>query len=389
MSGEGHTVEIVEATVVIPTRGRRAMARDAVYSLLAAPASPAEVLIVDQSDQPDDALDALEHVGRGTVRYIHTPEPGVSRARNIGLRAATHETVVLLDDDMLVEGRALAHLVEARGEEPHVIATGPVLAAEPEERGLAQAPASLHTDTQPARHRGRQHRLVIPGGNIAVSRSFALAAGGYDERLGPGTRFGAGEDHDLALRLLDAGAEVAFVPDAAVLHRAWRRRRELVRLRWAYGRGVGAFFAKHLLKRDRWALDALRLHLSARLSGIAHEVVRSPYATTAHVVSLMAVASGMAEWTVLRALERALGRRLKVTRTNTALTPHGIRMSRGPRSVGEDAGIYTLGRQAPPASPGVGYENAGADRLNERRNPGKRIHLYAQARPRSFRSKQP
>jgi GT2 family glycosyltransferase len=89
---------------------------------------------------------------------------------------------------------------------------------------------------------------------MAFHRSAHGDAGGFDVRLGPGTRFPAAEDNDFGHRLLEAGYRIVFDPEAVVYHRAWRDDRAWVPLRHGYGRGQGAFYAKHLSFEDRYML---------------------------------------------------------------------------------------------------------------------------------------
>ena len=139
---------------------------------------------------------------------------------------------------------------------------------------------------------------VVPGPNIAVPRRLFVEIGGYDERLGPGTRFPSAEDHDLSLRLLDAGCEVRHVPDAVVLHRSWRTRRQLLRLRWAYARGVGGFYAKHASLRDRHVLDRAITEMRRRTRRAVTSLLSSPATTARELVSLAGVVFGAIEWTL-------------------------------------------------------------------------------------------
>ena len=46
--------------------------------------------------------------------------------------------------------------------------------------------------------------------------------GGFDARLGAGSRFPAADDNDLGFRLLKAGYEIVYAPEPVVYHRAWR-----------------------------------------------------------------------------------------------------------------------------------------------------------------------
>jgi GT2 family glycosyltransferase len=241
-------------TVVISSRDRPQMLRDVVESVLAARRVPSELVVIDQSENPDPLLE-LGDVRGCKVRYVHSPTPGVSRGRNLGIRLASNDLVVLVDDDMLVQDDSLERLLAAHdGPGTRTITGGQVLGGPPERRGVFQP--IIGTVRMPTfeTFRGRQPRQVVAGANVALSRSVMLEIGGYDERLGPGTRFPAAEDQDLSHRLLDAGCEVHHVPDAIMLHRGWRTRPERIRLHWNYARGSGAFYAKHASFRDPYQL---------------------------------------------------------------------------------------------------------------------------------------
>ena len=88
------------------------------------------------------------------------------------------------------------------------------------------------------------------GANLAVRRGRLEAVGGYDERLGPGATFRAGEDVDLLDRFFAAGHTGWFEPAAHAWHEQWRSRRELLDVNWGYGIGAGARVAK-LVRTDR------------------------------------------------------------------------------------------------------------------------------------------
>ena len=56
------------------------------------------------------------------------------------------------------------------------------------------------------------------GASLAVRRSAALSVGGFDEALDMGPRLPGGGDHDMLWRLLGAGHEVVYRPEAVVWH---------------------------------------------------------------------------------------------------------------------------------------------------------------------------
>ncbi len=181
---------------------------------------------------------------------------------------------MILDDDMLVHDDWLERLLAGMSDgEGKTVTTGRVLAAPPEGPGLAQAPYALITRSEPAVFRGRQSFLPVPGANVAVPRIVMIEIGGYDERLGAGTRFPGAEDHDASVRLLDARCEVRHVPEAVVVHRAWRSLRDLIRLRWRYARGTGALHAKHAGLRDRYTLERAGTEIHTRVSRAAASII--------------------------------------------------------------------------------------------------------------------
>jgi GT2 family glycosyltransferase len=141
---------------------------------------------------------------------------------------------------------------------------------------------------------------------MALHRSAIDEVGGFDERLGPGTRYHTAEDNDFGYRLLEAGYRIVYVPEAVVRHRAWRSEREFVRLRWTYGRGQGAFYAKHLQLTDHYMLGRawwdLRRHAQRIPARIRLQYRRGAVADAVYCTALL---SGMAQWLLT---ERIRGR---------------------------------------------------------------------------------
>src|SRR5215210_228342 len=287
------------ASVLIASRGRPEMLLDTIDAVLAARRVPAEIVVVDQSEEPQPELEGLGAERGCELRYVHSATSGLSRARNVGLRQASQDVIWVLDDDMLPEDDALELLLAGRsGPDDRTVTTGRLLAAPPEGPGLTQPPGALVTRAEPEVFRGRQPLQVVPGPNVALPREVMLEIGGYDERLGAGTRFPGAEDHDLSMRLLDAGCEVRHVPEAVVLHRSWRDRGDAVRLRWGYARGVGGFYAKHASLRDRHTLERAAREVRARLGRAATSLISSPATSARNLLSLAGLLFGALEWSL-------------------------------------------------------------------------------------------
>ena len=226
------------STVVIATRDRPELVRATVASVLAGETVPEEIVVADQSAAPT-AIDG--------ARTLSVPPRGLSASRNRGIEAASGEIVLVTDDDILVAPgwhRAFVEALVAGG--PHTVATGRVVIGEPEVPG-GFAPSSAASE-RPAAYRGRLAVDVLAGGNMAAWRATLVEIGLFDERLGAGAAFPAAEDNDLGFRLLEAGYEIVYVPEALAVHRAWRPERQHLVYRWRYGLGKGGFYSKHALR---------------------------------------------------------------------------------------------------------------------------------------------
>jgi O-antigen biosynthesis protein len=283
--------ELPPASVILASRNRPDLLADTVRSILAGDDLPTELIVVDQSDRPHPVLRQME----GEIRYLWSESRGLSRANNLGARAAQHDLLVFTHDDVLVAPDWYARLLGALLREgPRSVVTGRVLPAEPETpSGFAP---SINPATEPAAWEGRIGRDVLWPMNMAMHRNALESVNGFDERLGPGTPYPAAEDNDLGHRLLAAGHRIVFDPTAVLWHRAWRKREEHTALRYAYGRGQGAFYAKHLDLRDRYMLRRLAGDVLGRLARLPARAVREGRRPRDDFAYVRGVLSALWEW---------------------------------------------------------------------------------------------
>ena len=197
---------------------------------------------------------------------------------------------------MLAEPGWLEHLVRGLAQAgPGTVLTGAVREGAPEaDRGFV--PSSAHGEHRTS-YRGRQPRDVLAGGNLAAWRETLLAVGGFDERLGAGSRYPSAEDNDLGLRLLDAGYEIVFEPGAAVVHRAWRPVEDYVGVRWRYGLGKGGFYAKHA-REGGYGLRRLGADCGGRLARLPKHVLVARRRALGDVAYVAGVVAGASRWAV-------------------------------------------------------------------------------------------
>lgn len=159
------------------------------------------VLVDDGSSDPaiGSLLDAFERTGATVIR--RTANGGIVAASNDALSAATGEWVVLLDHDDVLADRALARLAEAIDDRPDaavVYSDHDQIRAD----GRFVDPA-YKPDFSPERL--RQHNWITH--LVAIRRRALVAAGGFRD----GTD--GAQDHDVLLRLMEAGARFVHVPE--------------------------------------------------------------------------------------------------------------------------------------------------------------------------------
>jgi hypothetical protein len=261
------------ATVIVPTicRTPQLLART-IQSLIHLDYPHFEVLVVDNTARGMDGP-LLMFPGSERVRVLHEPRPGVSRARNCGLRAAIGEIVAFTDDDAVVDAQWLRALGARFASEPGVDALGGLvlpseLATEPQlwfeefYGGFSQSyvPASWSTALT-----GSDDPLFPyaagqfgAGCNMAFRKDAIDRMGGFDDRLGAGSPARGGEDLAMFVSFVTAGATVGFEPSALVRHTHRRTRQEFFRQVLDYGIGLTAMYTSLIAREPRHLAELAR-----------------------------------------------------------------------------------------------------------------------------------
>ena len=232
-------------TVAVCTRGRPDKLRATLDALERE--GPFPIVVVDQSEVPDSDL-----AQRAGVQVIRDHGRGLSRARNLALRAVDSEWVVFVDDDCLVQPGFAAALREELASHPQAeLVTGDV--GEHHSRGGDYPPVATLRVSRPGWRTGR---WTLPGRIgfgvfFAVRRATAERLGGWDERLGPGVSdFPAADDADFNYRFLRSGGAAWLSPRVRVLHDQWRTPDDLPALHRGYAAAWAGFAMKHLRTGD-------------------------------------------------------------------------------------------------------------------------------------------
>lgn len=268
----GSTESEPDTTVVITTcGGDLGRLEKCLESVRGQTSPPLEVAVVNNRPKVAGLSRALVSLcaGHPGSRCIEESKPGLSRARNAGLRAAGGKYVAFLDDDVVADARWLAAARQRFTEHDDVACvTGLIL---PDE---LVTPAQVLFERFAGFGKGFEVRVynarrppsddpLFPytagqfgsGANCMFDRSALLALGGFDSVLGAGTPAAGGEDLDMFLRIVAAGHTLVYEPGAMVWHRHPRTYEEFSARAYSYGVGLGAMLTKQaLFARDRRSL---------------------------------------------------------------------------------------------------------------------------------------
>jgi glycosyltransferase involved in cell wall biosynthesis len=195
---------MLDATVVIATCNRSTALKATLQSLLRQQTPEAftwEALVVD-NNSTDDTKAVVESFARasdGRIRYLFEPLPGETVARNAAIAEAAGEVIAFTDDDVTLDPCWLANLVCGLRRSGRAAAGGVVGSF-----NLGDRPRVM-TEGHPQ------------GANLAIRASVLARLGGFravhDSLVGSGRR---AEISEMCARLLNAGEQIVYLPDAIV-----------------------------------------------------------------------------------------------------------------------------------------------------------------------------
>jgi GT2 family glycosyltransferase len=225
-----------------------------------------QIIVVDNGSRDGSAsLDA----DFPRAQFIRLPKNfGLTKAMNIGWRAADSPYVFFLHDDTEVEPQTALRLVEALDAHPDAAAACPLLVdaeGRPAPQLGAFPPSPEYRPAQPAG--SDPEPVAYPRGAALMMRVFAIKAiRQIDERYG---QFGA--DADLATQIRRASKKTLLIPAARVLHRGAQTKSDLERADALQGQAVFtekyAGFVSGLRTR---VLTALRLLVTFQWGILRH-----------------------------------------------------------------------------------------------------------------------
>ncbi len=218
----------------------------------------ADLIIVDNGSTDATSAVASEMPRRGqfAVRVIAEMRPGLSCARNAGLRATDAELVAFTDDDCKADPDWVSRLIETFDNHPSVSAlfgrVQPPEGAKASHMVAVKTEESAHEYRYPAMPGRLGH-----GNNMAFRRQALAQVGAFDEALGAGAPLAAAEDLDMAYRILRRGGVIRYEPSCRIVHAPRESKAQVNATHWRNAVGMGACYGKHALRGDAFAWKCL------------------------------------------------------------------------------------------------------------------------------------
>lgn len=247
----------MNVSLIIPTHGKLPLLRRTLRSLeVQDPATPSfEVVVIDDASPDDTPAFLASYGGPLTLQVVRqTANLGRAAARNAGLRVASGELVIFLDDDMeVVPGFVRAH-AEHHGRggvrtsaDPAARVAGATLAIgnvtnAPE---ITDSPIIRYMSTRGAqkiKEGGALPWRYFSTNNSSVMRADLEAVGFFDEDF---KTYGF-EDLELGYRLHLRGLSFQFLPGAESLHIHYHDLADVLNKKELSGRSsLDLFIRKH------------------------------------------------------------------------------------------------------------------------------------------------
>ena len=209
-----------------------------------------EIVLVDNGSTDDtaDVIEAQKNSMPAPVKSIQEMVPGLGRARNAGIRAASGEIIVFTDDDCYPNEDWLLQIDKAFQDPGLGFVTGKVVLHDPDDYPIS---VNLLEEARDVPAGAYVSPYILMGANLAFRRTALEKIGGFDSNMGAGTRYPV-EDVDAAARVVMAGWSGAYRPDIVVRHHHGRKEVDVAALCRGYDYARGAYHMKLLLRGKPW-----------------------------------------------------------------------------------------------------------------------------------------
>lgn len=192
-----------------------------------------EVIVVGET-----SVEEMEFLANyRNLSYILSEKMGLSYKRNFGIAKAKGKLVAFLDDDCFLDKKFLRKVAKFWKSNDNINGFVYEVVNIKDKKNWFILPA-YGTSINFGNFR------FIPSISFIVELKRVKEIGGFDEKLGAGTKFGSAEESDLILRLLRENCTLIFSDGMKIFHPCMNSSIKPVK-GFSYGMGLGALYKKH------------------------------------------------------------------------------------------------------------------------------------------------
>jgi len=244
----------VDISVVVCTRNRSESLKICLDSLNNQICMPSEILVVDNAPSDDRTIGVVKQFNN--VHYHRENRPGLSIARNLGVKLAKYSIIAFTDDDVAVDNTWIYRIWETFISEDIEAMTGLVITSSLETEsqqifekhwGFNKGYKDIYFDLNYFYKKNNVPKVwdIGAGANMAFRKDAIKRVNYFDERLGAGAS-GCSEDSEIWFRILLRGLKIHYNPRAIVFHEHRKELKQLHKQLFAYMRGhCASVFIQH------------------------------------------------------------------------------------------------------------------------------------------------
>lgn len=241
-------------SVIVPVFNGERTIEDCISALLdqTLPRTGYEILVVDDGSADRTA----EIVKRFPVRYLHQPNQGPAKARNLGVENSSGDIVLFTDSDCVARRDWIELMTRPLRDENIQGVKG---AYRTRQNSLTARFAQVEFEERYELLKRHKHIDFVDSYSAAFRKHVFLKAGGFDTSFPKANN----EDTDLSYKLTSMGCKMVFAPDAIVYHEHPDSLWKYLKLKFGRGYWRMVVYKRHPEKmvKDTYTPQSLKLQI--------------------------------------------------------------------------------------------------------------------------------
>ncbi len=234
-------------SIILATLNRSDLVKQSVKSILNQTYDNYEVIIIDQSTN-DDTRDVISHLNKNNkIFYYKIDSKGLSIARNFGIKKSSGDYICLMDDDAEYREDFLNTAYKILNNNNYAVLSGLII-----EKKSNKVFMPL-MDKEENKLVTFKNINICSSASLVINRNIMIESVGlFDEKLGAGAYFGAGEEIDVLIRFLNLNYLIFYTKKLVVYHPYPIKKfdEQSCKRAYIYGLGEGAL-CKKVIKNSR------------------------------------------------------------------------------------------------------------------------------------------